>query len=80
MTPEQRQIQELQRQVNELTRFMMSFENSQSVNPNHALTIKKIVGAVRLADLEDVSNATPSSGQVLKFNGTLWAPGTDIDT
>lgn len=43
MSPEQQQIQELQRQVKQLTDFMMAFENSQSVAPNHALTIAKLV-------------------------------------
>lgn len=31
-----------------------------------------------LSDLDDVAiSGTPSSGQVLKWNGTAWAPGTD---
>lgn len=28
--------------------------------------------------LSNVSNAAPSSGQVLKWDGTQWAPGTDV--
>ena len=28
--------------------------------------------------LSNVSNATPTSGQVLKWDGSQWAPGTDI--
>ena len=32
---------------------------------------------VNLADLADVTSDTPSSGQVLKWNGTAWAPAAD---
>ena len=37
------------------------------------------VGAIpaNLADLADVTSDTPSSGQVLKWNGTAWAPAAD---
>ena len=31
-----------------------------------------------IADLSDVNGATPSNGQVLKWNGTQWAPATDL--
>jgi len=30
-----------------------------------------------LSDIPDVSTTSPSTGQVLKWNGTEWAPGTD---
>ena len=30
-----------------------------------------------LSNLTDVSSTTPTTGQVLKYNGTEWAPGTD---
>ena len=30
-----------------------------------------------LADLSDVSNTTPSAGEVLKWDGSQWAPGAD---
>lgn len=33
-----------------------------------------------LADLADVAATVPTSGQVLKYNGTAWAPAADIDT
>ena len=35
---------------------------------------------VFLSDLSDVDDTAPSTGEVLKYNGTQWAPGTDIDT
>ena len=34
-------------------------------------------GASALDDLTDVSLTSPSSGQVLKYNGTVWVNGTD---
>lgn len=34
-------------------------------------------GATALGDLTDVSSTTPSTGQVLKWNGSSWAPATD---
>lgn len=34
-------------------------------------------GATTLDDLTDVSNTTPSTGQVLKWNGTEWEPASD---
>ena len=30
-----------------------------------------------LSDLQDVASTAPSTGQVLKWNGTQWAPGAD---
>ena len=32
-----------------------------------------------LGDLANVSDVAPATGQVLKWNGTAWAPGTDIE-
>jgi hypothetical protein len=29
--------------------------------------------------MTDVSAASPTTNQVLKYNGTTWAPGTDIE-
>ena len=34
--------------------------------------------STNLGDLSNVSSASPSTGQVLKWNGTAWAPGTDL--
>ena len=34
-------------------------------------------GATTLGALNDVSSATPATGQVLKWNGTQWGPDTD---
>ena len=35
-------------------------------------------GATTLGGLTDVSSTTPSTGQVLKWSGTEWAPSTDL--
>ena len=37
-------------------------------------------GATSLGGLTDVSNATPQTGYVLKWNGTQWAPAIDSTT
>jgi len=33
--------------------------------------------SANLGDLQNVASTAPSTGQVLKWNGTQWAPGTD---
>jgi len=77
MSPEQQQIQELKQQVQTLTDFMMSFESAATVPPNAQATIKRIAGLATLAGLTDVSIPSPSSGQVLKYNGTQWTAQSD---
>jgi hypothetical protein len=37
-------------------------------------------GATTLDDLTDVSASSPSSGQVLKWNGSAWAPAADLNS
>ena len=37
-------------------------------------------GATTLDGLTDVSASSPSSGQVLKYNGTSWAPAADLNS
>ena len=37
-------------------------------------------GASTLDDLTDVSASSPSSGQVLKWNGSAWAPAADLNS
>ena len=36
------------------------------------------IGAAVISDLSNVSTATPSSGQILKWNGSAWAPAADL--
>jgi len=33
-----------------------------------------------IGELQDVSSSSPSTGQVLKWDGSQWAPGTDLTT
>lgn len=80
MTPDQRRIQELERQVKLLTDFMLSFQSVPTVDPLVADTIKKLSVSISLSSLTDVTLSSPSNGQVLKYNGTNWYNGTDIDT
>ena len=35
------------------------------------------IGAADIGDLSNVSSSSPSSGQVLKWNGSAWAPAAD---
>ena len=35
------------------------------------------IGKINIGDLNNVSSAAPSSGQVLKWNGSAWAPAAD---
>ena len=81
MNPQERRIVELEQQVMRLTDFMRTWENPALVSPQTERTIQAIVGALRLSDLDDVSGTdSASNGQVLKYNGSQWVPGTDIDT
>ena len=41
------------------------------------ITVASTAPPTVLADLSDVSTATPSTGQVLKWTGSAWAPQTD---
>ena len=45
---------------------------------NDTLTITNSVVTSGLNDLSDVSTTSASSGQVLKYNGTSWAPSSDL--
>jgi hypothetical protein len=78
MNPNENKMQELERQVKELTDFMRSWENPALITPSTKLTIQTIVGALKLSDLSDVSDTDgASTGQVLKKTATTWQPGTD---
>lgn len=77
MTPEQRQIKELQEQVKRLTNFMLSFDSVPTVSPQVAATIKIIAGNATLGGLTDVSLTSPSNGQVLEYLNGVWINATD---
>lgn len=74
-----RRISELERQIQELQAFVRSFTSAAELSPEVVRTILAVTGGLSLSltDLADVDISSPSSGQVLKYNGTLWANGTD---
>ena len=47
---------------------------------NSIFVTQETLDALTLTNLADVTLTSPSNGQVLKYNGTVWAEGTDIDT
>jgi len=51
----------------------------QRLDPS-TIQISSAVGSLALEDLSNVSALTPASGQVLKWDGTHWAPATDATT
>ncbi len=70
MSPEQRQIKELQEQVKKLTDFMLSLENAAQIAPNvqRALsaTITKTSNKAASSENQAVSEAGAGSYSVLK--------------
>lgn len=77
MSPEQRQIRELQKQVTLLTNFMLSFNNVGQLAPEVQRTIQIVAGNATLAGLSDVTITTPSNGQVLEYLNGIWINATD---
>lgn len=73
MTPEQLT------QFNEMKARLEKLERAENASFIKALERKLnfLSGSFQLSDASDVSATAPSNGQVLKFNGTEWAPGTD---
>lgn len=77
MSPQERKIQELEKEIKLLKDFMMSFDNASQISPLHAKTIQTLAGAASLNSLSDVTLSSPTNGQVLKYNGTNWANAAD---
>ena len=76
MSPEQRQIEELQKRIEKLERA----ENVafiESLQRRLTFVSQNTLDALTLTDLSDVTITSPTNGQVLKYNGTNWAEGTD---
>jgi hypothetical protein len=77
MSPEQRQIEELQKRIEKLERA----ENIAAVKAferNSSFVTQDTLNALTLANLADVSGTSAAStGQVLKKTATTWQPGTD---
>jgi len=70
--------QELER-MNKLEKLVTSLLNVENLAFKGALErrLDFLSGSFKLADATDVNNTVPVNGQVLKYNGTTWAPGTD---
>jgi hypothetical protein len=74
MTPEEKQ------KLNFLEKMVISMVRGENVEMLKNIERRITFPVLSLSDLSDVSETAPSNGQVLKYNGTEWAPGTDIDT
>lgn len=73
MTPEERRhFQEMQRKIN----AMYEVADAAFI-ANLERRLNFLSDSFQLSDATDVSTTAPSNGQVLKYNGTQWAPGTD---
>lgn len=77
MNPTQQQLDELTKRLDAIERWMKSFDNAAQVDPITAKTLREVVGVVSLDSLSDVTLSSPSAGEVLKYNGTVWENGTD---
>ena len=75
MTPEQ--LQEFEEMKLQVAQFEVFLQNAAQVDPQVASTITAIVGDIPLGNLSDVTLTSPSNGEVLKFNGTIWVNDTD---
>ena len=70
--------QELER-MNKLERLVASLLNVENLAFKASLErrLDFLSGSFQLADATNVSPTAPTSGQVLKWNGTAWAPAVD---
>lgn len=73
MTPEERARME---KLEQLVYSLLRVENVEFIKSAER-RLNFLSGTFSLSDASDVTSTTPSSGQVLKYNGTAWAPGTD---
>lgn len=83
MTPEQRQIKELQRQVKELTNFVQSLKNAAQTDPQVAFTITKLLSSTSsktaASATQAVNEAGASSYSVMKApNGFISIGGKNV--
>lgn len=62
MTPEQRQIKELQAQVRHLTNFMKSFESAAQLNPQAQETITKILSSTSAKSAASATRSVNEAG------------------
>ena len=55
-----------------------NFGTSPLVAVPYALSAAKLTNPLKMADLPDADITSPTNGQVLKWNGTHWAPAADL--
>lgn len=70
MTPEER------REFDDMKRRLAELERVEGTAFIESLR-RRLNVPQQLGDLTDVSSSAPSTGQVLKYDGNVWAPGTD---
>lgn len=70
-------------QFNDMKTRLEKLERAENVSflkmleRNSIFVTQETLDALTLTDLADVTITSPSNGQVLKYNGTVWAEGTD---
>lgn len=69
--------EQLKMEVEKLKMEVASMQSASTVNPQVYKMILDIIGNLGLNNLSDVNISSPSSNQVLKYNGTVWYNGTD---
>lgn len=73
MTPQERQ--EFNK-LKALVESLLKVENVAFIK-NAERRLNFLSGSFVLSDASDVVSTSPTSGQVLEWNGTAWAPATD---
>jgi len=67
-------------EFNDMKKRLEALERAENVsfigNMTRRLTASLNI-PTKLADLSDVASTAPSVGEVLEWNGAVWAPGTD---
>ena len=83
MTPEERtQMDDMQRRLAQLelaenVSFIENIKRKVGIVPDGE--VRALLAALQLSDLANVDAASPSNGEVLKYNSTSekWEPATD---
>lgn len=71
-------FEQLEKQVQELTELVTRLQYAHSMTPELKTAIIQVVGDdLSLDDLADVTISSPTSTQVLKYNGSVWINDTD---
>lgn len=70
-------IEQLVTRIEQLENKFKQFENAAQLDPQIVRTMREVIGGINLEDLDNVNISSPTSGQVLKYNGTEWINDTD---